>query len=119
MSSGVASSSAESQGEVSSAIFPLLRQSFGPSDILVLCLFVAAAKQDDESLATPGKIDTISRTVIDPHFADAFADRRSIARVAERQAIDSDLYPRPRPYVSQVAQPFQEDRGAANFGHRT
>jgi hypothetical protein len=51
-------------------------------------LFVAAAKQDDESLATPDKIDTISRTAIDPHFADAFA-RRSIARVAERQAIDS------------------------------
>ena len=81
----------------------------------MLRLFVAAAEQDDNSLASPGEIDPVSRTIVDPHFTDAFADWHDIARIAERQAIDSDLYPRPRVDVPQFAQPFQEDRSAANF----
>jgi hypothetical protein len=85
----------------------------------VLRLFVAAAEQDDNNLASPGEIDPIPRTIVDPHFTDAFADWHDIARITERQAIDSDLYPHPRVDVPQFAQPFQEDRGAASFDRQT
>jgi hypothetical protein len=61
--------------------------------------FVAAAKQG-HNRATPHEIDAVSRSIVDPHFAYAVANRGDVAGIALRKSVDPDPYFRSRPNVT-------------------
>ena len=78
---------------------------------------VAAAKQDDELVATPCKINSITWPVIDPQFAQPFANWPDIAERAETEPSNSAVDPGRGPIVAQIAQPSIALPRQADFDH--
>jgi len=53
--------------------------------------------------------------IVDPQFADAFANWLHIAEVSQRKAADADLDLRQRPVIAHPAKPFGKDFGLADL----
>lgn len=73
----------------------------------------AAAKQDDEHLAVPAEIDSITGAAIDPQFRDAFAKRLRIRGVAFTKPIDGNRDPR-RGLIVESIEPTPERTDASS-----
>jgi len=63
------------------------------------------------------EIHPVSRPIVDPHFQHSFPDGLHIAGIADRQATNSGIDPRPRPAVTQTRQPTREALRLLDFGH--
>jgi hypothetical protein len=63
------------------AVFPLSPKLFRPSDICVLAILGAAAKQDHERIPVPSAIDAIAWPHMNPKLADAFANGLNVAQI--------------------------------------
>jgi hypothetical protein len=86
---GVVRYSAASQGAVLRAIVNLLGHCFSAVNVLLLCFLRSASEQQNNLQTNPREVNAITGAVVDAQFADAFADRLYIAKVAEREAVDS------------------------------
>src|ERR1017187_1307772 len=95
MDSGLPRYSDGSQGVVLRTIFGLLCKAFCLGYVFLLCLFAASDKEENHQAPDTLKVDSVTRTVIDTQFADAFTDRLCISKVAQRKAANTDLDARP------------------------
>jgi GNAT superfamily N-acetyltransferase len=102
---------------VSIAISNFLRQFLGANHVGVLTSLVAAAKQDDDDLATLDEVDAITRTIIDAKFADAFSDRLHVAGIAEGKSANPNVDPRDRLLIAQPRKPSGKHSGLTDFDH--
>jgi len=59
-------------------------------DIAILVPLVSTAKQDHDKLAAPNKINSITRTVVDPHFRNAGSHGLHVTGIAERQSSNAN-----------------------------
>src|SRR6185437_3092767 len=59
----------------------------------------------------------VAGTIVDPHFTHAFANRRHIARIAERHAVDAGGDPASCPRIDERAKPCRKLVGLANLQH--
>jgi hypothetical protein len=53
--------------------------------VLFLHALLSTTQQYDDTLATSDEVNPISGSVMDAQFADAFADRSGITKIAERK----------------------------------
>lgn len=60
-------------------------------DVGFLRLFRATGKEKQDGVSNSVNIDSVTRPVVDAQFADAFADRFDIAKVAEREPTNTNL----------------------------
>ncbi len=81
----------------------------------MLRLLVAAAQQHNDRRSTPNKLNSIARTIVDPHFRNAFAYGPDIAGIAQGQPAQPNIYARNRMRVSKIAQPNAECLSLANL----
>ncbi|CAH1683899.1 hypothetical protein CHELA17_63730 [Chelatococcus asaccharovorans] len=65
---------------------PRLGERFGSGDITGLRSFVPAGQQHNQEVAALLEIDPVSRSLVNPQFADAFTDRLHVAWQAFSQA---------------------------------
>jgi hypothetical protein len=79
--------------------------------------FVTASKQNDDRLAASDKVHAISRSVVDAHLRNAFANWLHIAGIADLKTVDPSLNSRSRAGIAQIGEPAGEDFGLADFNH--
>jgi hypothetical protein len=79
------------------------------SDVGVLAGLVTAGEQQDDTVAVLEAVDAVAGAVADPQFGDAAAD---VSRVAGRQSVDPDQYPRTGAGIFQFSQPSVEGVGS-------
>jgi hypothetical protein len=60
----------------------------GLADVLALRSLVAAAEQNNDGLAAPGVIKSVSGTVVDAKFADRTPHRFGVAKVSSGNPAD-------------------------------
>ena len=97
--------------------FDLLGHFLGPGNVLCLRGFVAAAKQDDHGSAAPQRIDAISGTLVDAHFADALSYRLTVAEIALCHTFDPHGDFHRRAIVAKLCEPIGESFRLAYFDH--
>lgn len=100
----------------SSSFLQVSRQRFGGGDVLLLRAFVSAAKQDNHRRPAPREIDPVTRALMYPQFAHAFADGSDIARIAKRQTPNSRRSS-PWPAGPRASRAIREDFRFADFEH--
>jgi hypothetical protein len=82
----------------------------GGPDVFVLGPLVATAEQDNHGVALLNEVNAIPWPLVDPQFADAFANRFHIAQVAEFETADAGgdpsngirIFERPEPIHKSV-----------------
>ena len=70
-------------------------------------------------MPAPCEVHPVTRSVIDPQFADALADGFGVAGVSHRQALDPGLDARPGLKVAETIKPPGEGRCLADGDHVT
>ncbi len=104
-----------------SSSVPLLlqfaRHGQGLLDVAFLRRLVAAEEQEVDGRSFADEIDPVSRTDVDPHFADAFADRLRVAEIALFGADQPRGYARLRFLIGEAAEPSVEPRCSSKSKH--
>jgi len=77
-------------------------------NVLGLRAFVAARQQHHQHIAELLEIHAIARAMVDAQLRNSLADRRYVARVAQRQAFDSRLDASTTLNVTQAIKPMHE-----------
>ncbi len=72
-------------------------------DVFLLILFHSSGQQNDNQIAIPTKVDTVSGTIVNPKFQDTCTDCFVIAKVSKLQSVNTRL--NTCPYLSVL--PFQ------------
>jgi hypothetical protein len=72
----------------------------------VLRTFISATKQNDNLVAALNVVNSVSRTVMYPHLANAVANRGNVAGIAKAETIDSGQHLRASSNVAQIPEPF-------------
>jgi hypothetical protein len=83
-------------------------------DILCLRSFIATAQEDDERLTVLRVIHAVTRTIIDPQLAHAFADTLPVASKAGFQPVKTRHDARPRRGIPEVREPLSHRRLAVD-----
>lgn len=102
---------------VSMAMVNLRCKCFCSRDISALAGFIAAAEKHDDRCAPPGKIKSVSWTIVYAKFANAIAHRLGIAKVAESKTIEAGSNARLSSDVSKTINPRQEYGSLPNLDH--
>src|SRR5262249_53272276 len=79
-------------------------------DVLSLCPYVSAAKQNDQQGASPAEIESIARTKIDAHLFDTVAYRLTVAEISQSNSIEARTDNTNCTAISQRREPVQERR---------
>jgi hypothetical protein len=79
-------------------------------DVPLLGALVSADKKQHKPVSFYGKIDAISRTVINPKFPDSFINRLMVSEVPQTCTVKTGTDFCPAAYVSQGFQPILERR---------
>jgi hypothetical protein len=77
-------------------------------DVLGLCSFVTAAKQDHNQRTLPAVVDPIPWAEIDPQFLDAAPDRPAVSEIAQPDPIETRADNTNRPGVPQRSKPVRK-----------
>jgi hypothetical protein len=104
---------------VDGCFLKLCRQQFRAADIAFLSALVAAAKQNDDLCSASHEIEPISRHIVDPQLAHAFADRFDVAQQARLQTDNSLGDPPLGVGVSKPGKPILEDVGLPDFDNES
>ena len=82
---------------------------------MVLSAFVAARKQDDYDFASPYKIDSVARPVVDPQLGHTLTYRFAVARIAKRQPPHAREDAILRPFITQSLEPTSKRDRLSNL----
>jgi hypothetical protein len=69
-------------------IFPFLVYPLGFLDVLLLRFLCPSAQEDNDDPMALCEIGSVAGAVVDPHFANAVADRLDVTGVPKTEAID-------------------------------
>src|SRR3989344_5657261 len=115
MSSAVSMYSAGSKGVVFKAIIRLLCQFLGLCDVACLVIFVAAYQKEDERVASPNVIDSITRPESQSQLLDILTDRFRVSGIARGETLQSVSNPESRASIPQIAKPLFKLKCLADF----
>jgi hypothetical protein len=90
---------------------PLARQSLGSSDVACLRPLVATAQQNDQCRAIHHKVQSISRSEMDPELAHPVPHGCRVAKYSESKAPQSGCDQQLRLSISQARVPLCEGLG--------
>jgi len=86
-------------------------------DVLLLCGFVAATQQQDQTVAVLCEVDPVAGTGTQAQFEHALSDRLHITRIPVGEAIDPLQDPQPALPVLQLSEPTVEALAGVNLDH--
>jgi hypothetical protein len=83
-------------------------------DILRLRSLIATAQEDDERRTVLRVIHAVTRTVVDPQLAHAFAEALPVAEESGFQAVETRHYTRTGRGITEVREPLSHRRMAVD-----
>jgi hypothetical protein len=90
---------------------------FCPLDVAVLSRFVAAAQNQHNRPAGLLVVNSVSRTISQAHFANAFTNRLDVSSITEAKSFNSRDDLRNGPLIRESGKPAIEFIGLLNFEH--
>ena len=86
-----------------------------PRDVPLLAALVTAGEQYHQSRSAPHEVHAVARSLVNALLRDARTNRPDVPGVAKRQSPNAQVDARPRPSISQPAEPARIHIGLANL----